>query len=272
MKMAAELGEAGKAVHQLLGEVLGIRGGEAEAGDTGNPGHRPQQLREGPAGGLGLIQAVGVDVLSDQGHLLDAVGGQMADLVDDVIETAADLPPSGERHHAVCTKIVATLHDGDEPLVGRSALHGGQERGDDKGLRLLDRHLLTKGGLGDQVGQFIDMLGADHQVHKGHPVDDFPAFLLGHAAGHRHHQTGSVLFEHPHPPEQAVDLLLGLVADGAGVDHHHVGQRDFRGAGIGLLGEELGHDLRVALVHLAAKGFYVGESFWMHHLSVMSAV
>ena len=53
------------------------------------------------------VAPVGVDVLAQQRHLAHAVGGQAADLVDELVERPADLAPARRRDDAVRAAAVA---------------------------------------------------------------------------------------------------------------------------------------------------------------------
>ena len=91
-------------------------------------------------------------------------------------------------------------------------------------------------------------------------VENLFAFLLGHAAEHAEHFALAGALELLQPVE---DLLLGLIADAAGVVED---QRGFLGRfhlRIALLHQRADDLLRIVGIHLAAEGFDV-ESFPSH--------
>ena len=103
--------------------------------------------------------------------------------------------------------------------------------------------------------QLPDLLRADYNINMGHPPENLFAFLLGHTAGYSDPQAGLLLFLLPERTEQTENLLFRLGPDGAGIEDNQVGICLFGNRDIAALRQELLHDFRVALVHLAAEGF-----------------
>jgi hypothetical protein len=90
--------------------------------------HRPQQVGEQrPA--LGQVATVGVHVLAEQGDLDDALLDQGTDLVDDLVERAADLATPHRRHDAEGARVVAADLDRHPGGVTEIPAHrkGGRE-------------------------------------------------------------------------------------------------------------------------------------------------
>ena len=104
----------------------------------------------------------------------------------------------------------------------------------------------------------VGLLGAEHQVHVGELVDEFAAPALRHAAQESEDLPPTAFAVHPDDIlHLAQGLLLGHVADTAGVQQHDVGLVFGSGQGIAA-GQELGRDsLAVPLVHLATVGLDV---------------
>ena len=98
-------------------------------------------------------------------------------------------------------------------------------------------------------------LGAEHQIHEGRTIGDGVPFLAGHAATDANQEIGLVGLERTVAPQLAEDLLLRLLANGAGVQENEIG---VLGAVRGLhglpLAQRIKHARRVVLIHLAAVG------------------
>ena len=216
----------------------------------------------GPAVPLDVL--VAVDGLAEQGHLLDPLIGQGACLVDDRLRRSALFGASDAGDDAVGAELVATHHDPHERLEGARAHR-----------RLADRVVLGEarrdlvagpGGPGEADGhlggalllgqheQFRDpgeLAGPGDHVDVRRPLQDEPLILLGHAAQDADRQLGLERLEGPDPPQGAVDLVLGVLPDGAGVVEDRVRLRDVVGQLVPLVAE-LAHDqLAVEQVHLA---------------------
>ena len=109
--------------------------------------------------------------------------------------------------------------------------------------------------LHQHLGQVAVRGRTGHQRDVWRALENLLAFLLGHTA--EHGKALPFLVQLLEVVQAMKDLLLGLIADRAGVVHDEVGlflALDLRVA----LGDERAHDLlRVVEVHLAAKGLDV---------------
>ena len=77
MNVPAKLVQGGKALDQLIGEVLGMGGGKSDPGQPFDVVHHFQQFGKAAVAFLG---AVTVHVLTQECHLPDTVSDQGADL------------------------------------------------------------------------------------------------------------------------------------------------------------------------------------------------
>ena len=233
-----------------------MRGGEADALDAGDLVDPFQQLRKRPLPFHRLT--VGIDVLPQQHHFLDAAPDQRRHVPHDVVARAAHLAPAHPGDDTEAADLVAPLHDGD---VGFGAV------GLRKPGRILEiERIAVKGrfhrapgrlpGLFHHLRQLVHVVGAEHQVQVRRPPQQRLPFLLGHAPAHA--QDDVLLFLELTPPaERAVDLLLGLVPHAAGVQDDQVGVVHAV-RGLIVRGPHELHDPRgVELVHLAAPGLHV---------------
>src|SRR5713101_3681566 len=219
-------------------------GGEADAPQVRHRGDAADELREAaPA-------RVGIHVLPDQGDLADAHRGQRRDLAQDVAVGPGHLAPARVRHHAEAADVVAALRGGDERggLASRALRVGLRKHvllgRDPAGL---DPTLLR------QLGDARDLIRAEHEVDVRSPLEEPLLLLLRHAAGHPDARAPLGL-HHPVAAQRGVELVLGLLADGAGVEEHQV--RALGGLRREPAGPEegLAHAGGVVLVHLAAEG------------------
>ena len=233
-----------------------MAGHEADKVVAGNPVNLPQQVRE--IHGTVQILAVGVDVLPQQGNLLEAALHQLPDLGQDALRFPAALPAPDVGDDAVGTEVVAPVHDGDPCLHG-ALPHHGHPLGDGPVLVPDGEHPVPAGtDLIQQLREFPQRLGAENQVHMA--VRGFDLFrhrlLLGHAAAETDGQAGIFFFGVDELSHNAEDFFFGVFPDGAGVDDD-----DIRPAGV--LGEAAAHllehphdPLAVGYVLLAAIGVH----------------
>src|SRR6185437_6981734 len=237
------------------GELQRMRGGETDPADALDLRDGVDQHGEIRDAAVVHGTAVGVDALAQQVHLAYALFGELGHFHQHVVERAADLGAAGVGHHAVAAVLRAAFHDRDE---------GGGPLGARLGqlVELLDLgegdvHLRPVGGaIGlDQLGQAVQRLRAEHQVHVGRALDDGLAFLAGHATAHADDHVAATLLVLLPAAELAEHLFLRLLADRAGVDQDNVRLGLVLGQLQAVRGlEHVGHLGRVVLVHLAAVG------------------
>jgi hypothetical protein len=110
------------------------------------------------------------------------------------------------------------------------------------------------GALVQQLGGPVHVVGAEHHVDPGRLVTNEVAVLLGEAAGHHDLHVRPAVLDPLEVAEVAVELVVGVLPDAAGVEHHHIGLgiAGSRNQAVGL--EETGDALGVVLVHLAPEG------------------
>ena len=249
-----------------LGEVRATREVEPPAGPA-----RLADVRE-PRLGREVV-AVRVDVLAEQRHLAIAGGGQRPGLVDDVVERPAPLRAAAERHDAVGARLVAAVDDRqpggdrgparDGPLPDRPGPGRGQavgdaddrtpdrRRGTDRAERA-DRRL--RGRETEPVDELGFLVGAQEQVDRGVAAAQAGPIGLAHGAAGQddaHRRIGRLEpAELAHPAD---DLLLGALADRAGVDDDEVGALERLRLLAAGRQQPPRHLLGVAPVHLAAE-------------------
>ena len=197
---------------------------------VGEQGADPHRLAR-PSPGEREVAAVAVHVLPQQGHLGDAVGRQGPHLTDDVVDAAADLASPDGGHDAECARVVATDLDRDPRRVGH--LPPCWQRAGERlvvvgGGLLQDLDDGSTGGalLTQELRGPVDVVGAEHHVHVGGLADDEVTVLLGQAAPDDDLHVRAALLRRLELAEVAIELVVGVLADAAGVEHHHVGVVD----------------------------------------------
>ena len=98
-------------------------------------------------------------------------------------------------------------------------------------------------------------LGPEHQIDEGRPLPQGLALLAGDTAADTDHQVRPLLLEGPPAPQGGKDLLLGLLADRAGIQQQDIrllrAGNQFQAMG---LPQHVRHARGIVLVHLAAVG------------------
>ena len=97
------------------------------------------------------------------------------------------------------------------------------------------------------------VVGAEHRVDVWRPLPDELAVLLGQTTTHRDLHARSPRLERLQMTEMAVELVVGVLADAAGVEQDDVGVLDVVGRLHALALEEPREPLRVVRVHLAPE-------------------
>ena len=256
--MLADIGVSGNHFYRVVAHVLGVGGGEAHAHIESRLGHGGEQRGKIGHGAVGGGVAVAVDVLPQQGHFAKSALPEVGHLAQDALQLAAALAPAGVRHYAVGTEVVAPAHDAHESAHAVAADAAGDHVA--VGLGGTEGHIdgLFTGLYGrDEIGKVEIGVGTGHEVH---PVvaDERIFHTLGHTPYHSYYQPAPfAAAQRPEILQAREDLLLGVVADGAGVEDHGIG---LLGALHGLVPGDThnrGHHLAVGHIHLAAICLYI---------------
>ncbi len=109
----------------------------------------------------------------------------------------------------------------------------------------------------EQLGHLRELARADDQVDVRRALEDQLLVLLGHAAQHADDLVRVLLLDVLQPAQGAVDLVLGMLADAAGVEEDRVGAAGAVDQLVARLAQTGHHQLAVEHVHLAADGFDV---------------
>ena len=247
-------GRLGHRVDHVVGEGGGVRAREADALETLDLAGRAQQLAEGEP--VAELDAVGVDVLAEQRDLDGAVGDERLDLGEDVARTAVLLLAAQRRHDAEGAGVVAADRDRHPAAVGRLA-PGGKRRGEDlERFEDLELRLAVVAGALEEGRERSHVVGAEDHVDPGGPLEDDRLVLLGEAAADGDLHALVLALGAREVAEGAVELVVGVLAHGAGVDDDDIGVALGRADVAGGL-ERAAQPLGVVHVHLAAEGAHL---------------
>ena len=221
--MVADALFGGDDVDELAAGILGVAGHEAKVIVPRHLAEHGQQVGEVHPGFQAL--AVAVHVLAQQGDLFVTRLHQLAALRQNVLGAAAALSAAHIGHDAVGAEIVAAVHDGQPGPEVRIAADGHLFHDVRPLHRGLQKALFAAGELlHQQLGQGVDGVHAEHQVHKGVTLAQLVHHggLLGHAAAQADDEPGLFLLEALQRAHIAEHPLLGVLAHGAGVEEDEV--------------------------------------------------
>ncbi len=218
---------------------------------------RTQQLRKQRASS-GDVATVGVDVLAEHRDLGDAGLGEHGRFAHEILQGAADLPSADARHDAVSAGVVASRlngHPRGEGQLAHRVERGGHVAAGRRIGRIkdLDQRAFARRST-EQRRRRGEVVGAKDHVDPRRALQDGAPILLGHAAADGDLKSGPFLLQCLQLTEGAVELEVGVLADGAGVKDDDVGVRVVRRGNESVGHQEPGQTFGVVLVHLAAKG------------------
>ena len=222
MQVLAQVRLGRNGIDQLMAGVLRVAGHKADLIIAGHGAEQVEQVREIDL--LFQALAVAVDVLAQQGDLLVAGLHQTAELGQDIPGLAALLAAADVGHDAVGAEVVAAVHDG-QPGAELALPPDGDVLHDDGALGGLQQDpLVLLQLLGDELGQGIDAVHTEDQIHIGIALAQLfhHMLLVGHAAAQADHQAGLFLLEALQGTHVAEDPLLGVLPHGAGVEEDQV--------------------------------------------------
>ena len=182
-RLRHHVGGLGHRRDDVVGERRRVRAGEAHPLQALDLAAGAQQLAEREP--VAELDAVGVDVLAEQGDLDDALGDERLDLGEDLARPAVLLLAAQARHDAERAGVVAAHRD-RHPAGEGGVAAGRQGRGEGlERLEDLDLGALVVPGPVEQRREAADVVGAEDDVDPGGALDDRLAVLLGHAARRR---------------------------------------------------------------------------------------
>ena len=276
MDVAAQLGQVGVGIYQVLAETDGVRAGEADALQSVHVVQFFQQAYKGAAAvDNRLILTVAVHNLPQQGDFLHAAVHKFSYFLQNIGLRAAAFGTTGAGDNAVGAAHFTPLHDGDE---GGAVAGWWQVVAD----FILEPFLLLRGAdvcpsadrfeirLSETAAQqsvtklvhVVVLLGTGYNVQTWHIAEKGGSTALAHAAHEAVNHPGLGGGASAEETHFAQCFQLGLFADGAGVDEDDIGLCLILGELITAGQEHAGYLFGVALIHLAAVSFnqYTGHA------------
>ena len=202
---------------QAVGHVVGVAGGVADPGQTGQVG----QFLDQPLQPASISVPPGIHILSEQRDFLRPGLDQPFCFGHQITERTRDFGTAGIGHHAIGAELVAAFLHRQERT--RADFAAGRERvelglGGHVGI---DR-AAARDGFSDHSGQAVvglradhhaDTLGARRMISSPSACATQPATAI----------SGAVPSSRRQPPDIRIDLVRRLLADVAGVEHHQIG-------------------------------------------------
>ena len=254
--VVADVVVAGHRVDDGVAQVLGIAGGEAHAHlGSGLGDHRQQARQVNRLTAVLRFVQVGIDVLAQQGHLLEAAFAQVGQLVEDALRLATAFTAACIGHDAVGAEVVAPSHDADKA----AHLAAAHTRRDDVAIGLGRGQLGVDGllaplGKSDECGQFQIGIRTSHHINVM-LTDEHFLQALGHTADNADDQAALPLVAVGVQLVKAREnLLFSIVAHRARVDENSIGLIDRLARLITCHLHYRGHHFAVGHIHLAAVG------------------
>ena len=230
MHVIAERRDRINGFHNIVPKVPRMRGREPHPAYSGNLSNGSQQLRKR----LFFRRIpIRVYVLAEQLNLAIAKIGHLPGLGEHGLRCPAAFLAAGKRHHAVGTELVASLDDRDvaavrigaggklglETLIGLAVVEtGNTNQAADHSPGLIFRNPSFE--LCEHLGQIPIGSRPAHQRDMRRTLKDLLAFLLRDASEHA--ESLSLRFELLEIGQAMKHLLLGLVADRAGVVQNQI--------------------------------------------------
>ena len=236
----ANLGQIGDGADDAVIHIRGMGSEKADPFQSVNIIQPGQQ--EGQIGLLRQVVAIGIHGLPQHGDFPDAALGQQFGLLDNFVHRAADLTAAAVGNDAETAHKIAAVDDGN--VAGYIGMGRGQGADAARPIQSF--------ALPDQFQQRRKILGAHKQIHLGKALFQFGGLRADHAAHQGQHPVGPALFQGADTPQVAHHLILGPLADDAGIEDDDIG-----GLGVGRraqaqLFQGRPQAFRVGLVHLAA--------------------
>ena len=176
-----------------------------------------------------VIKVIRVDRLSEQHHLADAFIGQAPDLSREIIRRNAALAPAHVRHHAKGAKLVASAHRGDVS-ANAPGMRGGNIG---VGLGAIEAHINLQGRM-----MRAPIISGNRRYASGPATRSrYQAFSTSaarlccamHPSSPRR-TSGRADLNRDRGSSGAEHALLGMLANGAGVEQDDIGILGTRGA------------------------------------------
>src|SRR5207249_1745304 len=192
------------------------------------------------------------DVLVEQCHFANSLGGEPRDLRDDVAGPAADLASPDRRHDAVRTLRVAAHRDLHPSLERPLAMHR-QLTGKDSVAQSESPARNTEAACAEPLAEVRDRPGSERDVDVRIELEQPFPLCLGVASADRDHLVGVAALQRCGLRQVRRELLIRLLANRARVEDENIGLVPCDSLAEPELLEHALDPLAVVSVHLAAE-------------------
>ena len=256
VQLRHDRGRIGHRLDHVIRECCRMRAGEADTLQAANLSRCAQEFAERLA--VTELDAVGVHVLAEQGHLNGPVVGERLDLGKDVPGASILFLAAESRNDTKSTGVVAADRNG-HPAAVSGLPTGRQRRGEHvEGFEDLELGLAVMPGTLEQCRKRAHVVGAENDIHPRRLFEDHVFVFLRETAADGNLHALVFLLDRGQVTEVAVELVVGVFAHGAGVDDHDICVPALGAHVPGRL-EGSAEPLRVVHIHLAAeRAYFVG--------------
>ena len=252
--MLAHIRYIGNHLEGFIAHILRMRGGEADTHMRYGSGHKAEEGREVDDFTV-LLKAIGIDILTEEGYFLIALGREVEHFVEDAFHIAAPFTSTSVRNDAIVAEIVTTTHNAHKAR-NVIATNAGRNH---IAISLCSRKLYVDGLLTGfyRCYQFRKRKISIRSYHEIHVmiVNQVLLGTFGHTSEDTHDELVLLapLAVHCVEELQAVeDFLFGIVADGASVHKHRIGLVQRIAHTIARHLHNGSHHFTVGHIHLAA--------------------
>ena len=258
-------------MEQGVRHIRRVRADEANATDSRDFVDFDEQIGEARRL-FPLDVTITIDRLPKKRYFDATLVGEGSNFVQNILRRARLLRPANARDDAVRAELIAPEHNAHHRLEdarsnARQAFRvvlAERVANDARRVAVLetvdaDRDLLRpgRGGVGDQIDETIDLPRADDDVDVRRSAENRRLVFLRHTPHHADQRAGLLRFPMLQSSERAVNFLLGVFANAAGVEEQKRGVL----ARLGSLptgGNQLRRrEFRVERVHLTTDRFNV---------------
>ena len=170
------------------------------------------------------VLSIGIDILTEQHDFHNTICYQMFDLSHNIFRIPASLTTTDIRYDTVTTEIIASKHNVDTGFELIFSIHR-QIFHDLIGIFPdINDHAVRFHRIAQQFREFENIMGSEDQIHE--PITLFQLFhyvsFLHHTATQSDHHMRFFLFHAAKISQTAVDTLIGIFTDGAGVINNKI--------------------------------------------------
>ena len=203
------------------------------------------------------VAAIGIHVLTEQGDFPHTIGSQSLDFAYQFAEWATDFATANCGNDAIGAGVVATNLNRDPGRPIHFATNGKcrwERVSVIKGFipNLSDGTVATR--FMEQLHGAMDIVRSNHNIDMACSLRDLLAIFLRQAPAHDDFHVGAFFFDVLESPEVSVELVVGVLTNATGVEHHDIGVLIGIGEHEPVRFEQARYAFRIVLVHLTPIG------------------